>query len=151
MNGWPQKGTKSEPKNNTMKQTRKDPVFELCDVVRETAYAVHRYHGPGHLEKIYENALTNRLRKKGHEVEQQKPLQVMDEDGTVLGDFFADLVVDGLLILELKAVRAIVSEHVAQILGYLRSSHQEHGLLLNFGASRFYIKKFVLSEALAEL
>ena len=134
-----------------MKLTRKDPVFELCAVVRETSYAIHRYHGPGHLEKIYENALANRLRKKGHRVEQQKPMQVRDEDGTVLGDFYADLVVDDLLILELKAVRAIVSEHVAQILGYMRSSQQEHGLLLNFGAGRFHIRKYVLSEALAEL
>jgi GxxExxY protein len=142
-----QKGTK----NGIMNQTKKDPVFELCDVVREVAYAVHRYHGPGHLEKIYENALANRLRKLGHQVEQQKPLQVRDEDGTVLGDFFADLVVDGLLILELKAVKAIVGEHVAQILGYMRSSGQEHGLLLNFGASRFFIKKYALSESLAEL
>jgi len=134
-----------------MNQTRKDPVFELCDVVRETAFAVHRYHGPGHLEKIYENALANRLRKLGHKVEQQRPLQVRDEDGTVLGDFFADLVVDDLIILELKAVRAVVGEHVAQILGYMRSSGQEHGLLLNFGASRFYIKKYALTEFLAEL
>ncbi|OYW30737.1 MAG: hypothetical protein B7Z47_03270 [Chthoniobacter sp. 12-60-6] len=134
-----------------MNQTGKDPVFELCDVVRETAFAVHRYHGPGHLEKIYENALAGRLRKKGHKVEQQKPMQVRDEDGTLLGDYYADLVVDDLLILELKAVRAIVSEHVAQILGYMRSSRQGHGLLLNFGAARFYIKKYVLSEALAEL
>ena len=134
-----------------MNQIRKDPVFELCDVVRETAFAIHRYHGPGHLEKIYENALANRLRKLGHKVESQKPLQVKDEDGTLLGDFFADLVVDDILILELKAVRAIVSEHVSQILGYMRSSSQEHGLLLNCGARRFYIKKFILSESLAEL
>ncbi len=150
MIGWPQKGTKNEPKQ-TMEQTRKDPVFELCDVIRETAYAIHRYHGPGHLEKIYENALAGRLRKKGHQVEQQKPMQVRDEDGTVLGDFYADLVIDDLLILELKAVRAIVNEHVAQILGYMRSSNQEHGILLNFGAGRFHIKKYVLSESLAEL
>ena len=134
-----------------MNQIRKDPVFELCDVVRETAFAVHRYHGPGHLEKIYENAMANRLRKLGHKVEQQKPMQVRDEDGTLLGDFYADIVVDDILILELKAVRAIVNEQMAQILGYMRSSSQEHGLLLNFGASRFYIKKFILSESLAEL
>ena len=134
-----------------MNQIRKDPVFELCDVVRETAFAVHRYHGPGHLEKIYENAMANRLRKLGHKVEQQKPMQVRDEDGTLLGDFYADIGVEDILSLELKAVRAIVNEQMAQILGYMRSSSQEHGLLLNFGASRFYIKKFILSESLAEL
>lgn len=129
----------------------KDPVFELCDVVRETAYAVHRYHGSGHLESVYENAIVHRLRKSGHKVEQQKPLEVRDEDGTLLGKFYADLLVNDVLILELKAARAVVNEHVAQLLGYLRSSRMEHGLLLNFGASKFYIKKFVLSEAMSEL
>ena len=145
------KRRKIQTKKQIMEQTRKDPVFELCDVVRETAFAIHHFHGPGHLEKIYENALATRLSKLGHKVEQQKTLQVRDEDGTVLGDFFADLVVDDLLILELKAVRAIVSEHVAQILGYLRSSGKEHGLLLNFGTARFFIKKFALSQCLTEL
>ncbi len=129
----------------------KDPVFELCDVVRETAYAVHRYHGPGHLESVYENAMVHRLRKGGHKVEHQKQLEVRDEDGTLLGRFYADIVVNDVLILELKAARAVVNEHVAQILGYLRSSRMEHGLLLNFGAGKFYIKKFVLSDAMSDL
>lgn len=72
----------------------KSRPFLLCDVVRETAFAIHRYHGPGHLEKIYENALVHRLRKKGLRIEQQVPLQVLDEDGTLLGDLFADVLVE---------------------------------------------------------
>jgi GxxExxY protein len=74
---------------------------------------------------VYENALAHRLRKAGLAIEQQYPLKVYDEDGTVLGDYFADLFVDGRLIIELKACRAVASEHVAQLLGYLKSSHIE--------------------------
>ena len=61
-------------------------INELCDVVRETSYAVHVYHGHGHLEKVYENALAHRLRKLGYDVKQQFPIQVRDEDGTPSGD-----------------------------------------------------------------
>jgi GxxExxY protein len=120
-------------------------IFELCDVVRETAYAIHEYHGHGHLEKVYENALAHRLRKRGLQVEQQYPLTVLDEDGTVLGEYYADLFVDHRLIVELKAVKNTADEHVAQLLGYLKSSRIEHGLLINFGSYRFQIKKYVLS------
>ncbi len=70
-------------------------VMELCDVVRETAYAIHVYHGHGHLEKVYENALAHRLGKLGIEVKRQFPLTVYDEDGTTIGDYFADLLVEG--------------------------------------------------------
>ncbi len=121
-------------------------INELCDVVRQTAYQVHLYHGHGHLEKIYENALAHRLRKLGLDVQQQHPLKVYDEDGTLLGEYYADLLVDGRLIVELKAVREIVDEHVAQILGYLKSARQEHGLLINFGSHKFQIKKYILND-----
>ncbi len=72
-------------------------IFELCGLVRETAYSIHLYHGHGHLEKVYENALVHRLRKIGLEVKQQFPVRVFDEDGTVIGDFFADLLVEEIL------------------------------------------------------
>ena len=120
--------------------------MKLCDIVRETAYAIHVYHGHGHLEKVYENALVHRLEKAGIQVEQQHPLTVYDEDGTVIGEYFADLLVDNRLIVELKACRTIADEHVAQILGYLRSARREHGLLINFGSPKFEIKKYALSE-----
>ncbi|HSI15151.1 MAG TPA: GxxExxY protein [Chthoniobacter sp.] len=66
-------------------------VFKLCDVVRETGFAIHRYLRNGHLEKVYENALAHRLRLLGFQVAQQHPLEVRDEDGTVLGSYSADL------------------------------------------------------------
>ncbi|MFO0798015.1 MAG: GxxExxY protein [Gemmataceae bacterium] len=125
-------------------------VYELCDIVRETGFALHTYLKNGHQEKVYERGLAHRLRKQGIAVEPQYPLNVYDDDGTPLGEFFADLLVEGILVVELKAVRATTDEHVAQLLGYLRSSRLEHGLLVNFGAPRFSIKKYVLSEALKE-
>lgn len=121
-------------------------VNELCDVVRETAYAIHVFHGQGHLEKVYENALAHRLRKRGLEVKQQHPIKVFDEDGTPIGDYLADLVVDDLIMVELKSVRSLADEHVAQLLGYLKSSRIEHGLLINFGSYKFQIKKYALSQ-----
>ncbi|NCO43756.1 MAG: GxxExxY protein [Armatimonadetes bacterium CG_4_10_14_3_um_filter_66_18] len=124
----------------------KDPVFVLCDQVREASYALHRYLRHGHLEKVYENGLAHRLREAGLSVEQQHPLTVRDEDGTLLGEYFADLFVEGQLIVELKGCRALADEHIAQLLGYLRACRVEHGLLINFGAPKLEIRKFVLSD-----
>lgn len=121
-------------------------IFGLCDVVRQTAFELHRYLRHGYLEKIYENRLASRLRKAGLNVEQQKAIEVRDEDGTVLGEYFADLVVAGCLIVELKAVRELASEHTAQLLGYLRGCRVEHGMLINVGSPRLGVKKYALSD-----
>ncbi len=116
----------------------------LCDTVRQTAFDLHTYLKSGHLEKVYENGLAHRLRKIGLKVEQQKPLQVRDEDGTVIGDYFADLFVQDCLIVELKATKTIAPEHIAQTLGYLRAARQRDALIINFGAARLQIKKLIL-------
>tara|TARA_R110001592_G_scaffold73168_2_gene223478 strand:+ start:1076 stop:1534 length:459 start_codon:yes stop_codon:yes gene_type:complete len=115
----------------------------LCDQVRQTAYEVHAYHGHGHLEKPYENALAHRLRKAGMHVEQQYPITIYDEDGTVIGEYVVDLLVENELIVELKTAKNIAPEHTAQLMGYLKSAHKKHGLLINFGAYRFQIKKYL--------
>jgi GxxExxY protein len=117
----------------------------LCDIVRETSFAIHCFLRHGHLEKVYGNALAHRLVARGLRVEQGFPLHVFDEDGTLLGDYFADLFVEDRLIIELKACRTLVDEHIAQILGYLRASRIEHGMLINFGTSKLQIKKFILT------
>jgi GxxExxY protein len=127
---------------------QKDSIFELCDQVRETSFSLHKFLRHGHKEKIYENGLAHRLRKQGISVEQQVPLQVRDEDDTVLGDLDIDLLVAGELVIEVKATKAIAPEHTAQLLGYLRACRQEHGLLINFGAPKLEIRKYALSEAL---
>jgi GxxExxY protein len=127
-------------------ETRTD-IFKLCDQVRETSFALQRYLRHGHLEKVYENGLAHRLRKAGVLVAQQHALQVLDEDGTVLGDYFADLLVQGELIVELKACKTLTDEHVAQLLGYLRGCRFEHGLLVNFGSRKLEVRNYVLSDA----
>lgn len=120
-------------------------VKQLCDQVRQTAYDIHVYHGHGHLEKVYENALAHRLRKSGLDVKQQQPIKVYDEDGTLIGDYLADLLVENALIVELKTAKALANEHEAQILGYLKSARLDHGLLINFGSYKFEVRKFVWS------
>ena len=120
---------------------------ELCDIVRETSFAIHKYHRNGHLEKVYENALVHRLKKQGIDVAQQHPLSVYDEDGTVLGEYFADVFIENCLIVELKACKSIAEEHVAQLLGYLKLVRIETGLLINFAAPKFYVKKYLMTIA----
>ncbi|PAW82667.1 MAG: GxxExxY protein [Pedosphaera sp. Tous-C6FEB] len=130
-----------------MSTSTKDPIFLLCDTVRETSFALQKYLRHGHVEKVYQNGWLHRLRKLGLIAEAEVPLQVRDEDGTVLGDFFADLLVQKGLLVELKAVKQLTDEHVAQVLGYMRASGIEHALLINFGSARLEIRKFVLNDA----
>ena len=128
---------------------RFEHINQLCDLVRETSFAIHCYHRNGHVERIYENALVNRLRKQGLDVKQQHPMAVYDEDGTLLGEFFADVLVENCLVVELKATRAVIDEHIAQPLGYLRSSRVETGLLINFGAPVLHVKKYLMTDSAA--
>ena len=121
-------------------------IKSLCDFVRQTAFGIHLFHGHGHLEKVYENALAHRLRKAGLKVQQQEALRVLDEDGTLVGEYFADLLIADCLIVELKTVRVLAPEHVAQVLGYLKSARLEHGLLINFGSYKFQIEKLIWDQ-----
>ena len=121
-------------------------IKTLCDQVRQIAYDIHVYHGHGHLEKVCENALAHRLTKAGFTVKQQYPINVFDEDGTLIGEYVADLLVDNTLILELKTAKTLAPEHEAQIIGYLKSARLENGLLINFGSYKFEIRKFAWSE-----
>ena len=123
-----------------------DDIIMLCDQVRETAYAIHVYHGNGYLERVYENALVTRLRKAGLRVNQQKPIAIHDEDGTVIGEYFADIIVNGCLLIELKACKSLTNEHKSQVLHYLKATGIEHGLLINFGSYQFEIQKFIQTQ-----
>jgi len=107
-------------------------MLKLCDKVREIAYAIHVYHGNGYLEKVYENAMAIELRKLGLDVRQQQSVKVYYE-GEVVGDYFADLIVDGNVIVELKAVSRLDSSHEVQLVNYLKATRIEVGLALNFG------------------
>lgn len=112
-------------------------IDRLVHDVRQIAYEVHVYLANGYLEKVYENCLRHRLEKAGYKVEAQKNLKVYDEDGFEIGDFFADLVVNDSLIVELKSVRMLSGEHFAQVLNYLKITGFQKGLLINFGSYKF--------------
>lgn len=115
-------------------------VNEKCDLIRQIAYQLHVYLGVGYLEKVYENGLKHRLEKAGFKVQTQVPIQICDEDGFVLGDYVANMVVDGLIV-ELKAVSTLLEVHVAQLINYLKATGIEHGLLINFGSEKFQCRK----------
>ena len=121
----------------------KSGIEKLVDDVRQIAYDVHVYLGNGYLEKVYENCLRHRLEKAGYSVEPQKQLEVRDEDGYLLGEYYADLVVNGELILELKSVNALRGEHYAQVLNYLKITGFTKALLINFGSYRFETRTVV--------
>ncbi len=120
-------------------------IFTLCDLIRETSFEIHRYLRSGFTEKIYENALANRLRKLGIRAEQQQCVRVFDEDGTLLGLLRTDILIDSKIICEIKSCTALVDAHTAQLLGYLRATRLEHGLLINFGGPKLEIKKYILT------
>ena len=118
-------------------------VKELCDLIRQIAYELHLYLGVGYLEKVYETGLAHRLEKAGLNVRTQVPITVRDEDGFVLGEYLADLVVDGLII-ELKAVSTLLPVHEAQLMNYLKATGTKHGMLINFGSEKFQCRKLAL-------
>jgi GxxExxY protein len=105
---------------------------ELTRKIIGAFYKVYNTLGYGFSEKVYENALIIELQKLGLEVEAQKPIAVYYDD-QVVGQFYADLVVNGRVILELKSVENLLPEHEAQLLNYLKATLIEVGLLLNFG------------------
>ncbi len=118
-------------------------INNLADTIRESAFAVHKYFRNGFLEKVYENSLRNRLQKIGLDVRQQVAIPVFDEDGAIVGDYFADLIVEDSVLIELKSAKGLVDEHIAQVLAYLRATDIKHGILINFGAPKLQIRKFI--------
>lgn len=114
-----------------------DGLRQLASEVGQIAYGVHEYFGYGLLEKVYESALEHRLGKAGYKVERQKPINVFDEDGFCVGDYYVDMLVNDCLIVELKAVKTLAPEHFAQILNYLKITHNPIGLIINFGSYKF--------------
>ncbi len=118
---------------------------DITEKIIGCAYLVSNELGAGFLEKVYENALLIELQKQGLQVEQQKSLQVK-YNSLVVGEFFADLVVEQTVIVELKAVKAFERVHQAQLLNYLKATGIHTGLLINFGAARIGIKRMVFGN-----
>jgi GxxExxY protein len=105
---------------------------DLTEIIRDEFFHVYNALGAGFLEKVYENALALRLEKAGLAVRQRVPIKVYFE-GAVVGIYEADVLVNHSVIIEIKAVSALIDEHEAQLLNYLRATEIEVGLLVNFG------------------
>ena len=105
---------------------------ELTEKIITAFYTVYRTLGYGFLEKVYENSLAIELSRQGVNVQQQRPI-IVHYSGLVVGEYIADLVVNDLILVEVKAAKAMAEEHEAQLLNYLKATPYEVGLLLNFG------------------
>jgi GxxExxY protein len=105
---------------------------ELTEKIIKIYYKVYNALGYGFLEKIYENAMMIEFRKTSILAVSQSPIEVIYDD-EIIGDYFADILVDGNVIIEIKAVKNMIVDHEAQLLNYLKATNIEVGLLLNFG------------------
>ncbi|MEI6634616.1 MAG: GxxExxY protein [Chlamydiota bacterium] len=105
---------------------------ELTEQILVAFYRVYSELGYGFLEKVYENAMGIELNKSGLHCIPQSPIRVL-YDGQSIGEYFADILVEGKVIVEIKASKSLIEEHEAQLLNYLKATDIEVGLLLNFG------------------
>jgi GxxExxY protein len=129
------------------RQDGQDRDLKHGEITREVigcAFEVMKELGAGFLESVYEKALFLVLRQKGLSAAAQHPIKVIFRGETV-GEFFADLLVENKVVVELKAVKAIAPEHQAQVINYLNATGIEVGLLINFGNPRLEYKRFTRS------
>ncbi len=123
-------------------------IYNLTERIIGISFEIHNCLGYGFLEKVYENALAVDLRRcEGLSVEQQHPIPVFYKD-IIVGEYFADLLIEKEIIVEVKSVTQIIKEHETQLVHYLTATKKDHGLLINFGPSvmikhkyRIYSKK----------
>ena len=132
-----------KPEETTAKMPLKHE--SITSVVLGCAFAVMKELGAGFLESVYEKALVIALEEKGLAAQAQAPIRVMFR-GRCVGEFFADILVEGKVILELKAVKALAPEHQAQVINYLNATGIEVGLLINFGNPKVEYRRLTRSE-----
>ncbi|MBI4648545.1 MAG: GxxExxY protein [Bacteroidia bacterium] len=117
---------------------------DITNLIIKAFFNVYNTLGFGFLEKVYENALIIELKKLGLIVANQVPIEVF-YDGEKVGLYFADIIVNNCVIIEIKAAENIIKEHEAQLVNYLRATNFEVGVLLNFGKEPQF-KRRVLTE-----
>ncbi|MBW1805857.1 MAG: GxxExxY protein [Deltaproteobacteria bacterium] len=118
-------------------------INELTYKINGAIFEVNRELGAGFLEKVYENALLVELNERGLEIESQVPIKVRYK-GKEVGVYYADIVVENLVILELKSIDSLQKIHEAQLLNYLKATGYKVGLLINFKHPKAEIKRFVM-------
>jgi GxxExxY protein len=122
------------------------PHEDITERVLRCAFAVHNTLGCGFLEKVYENAMAVALRREGLDVSQPAPLRVHYE-GVLVGEYVADIIVGGAVLVEIKATEQNPPIYVAQVLNYLRATNLPVGLLLNFGLPKLHYRRLTLRHA----
>ncbi|MBJ6725444.1 GxxExxY protein [Geomesophilobacter sediminis] len=122
---------------------------KLTDRIICCAFTVSNTLGAGFLEKVYENALAHELSKRELTVQQQVPVPVF-YDGVIVGEYYADILINGQVIVELKASKALDAVHLAQCMNYLKATGLKVCLLLNFGNAKVEIKRVVNGYERAE-
>ena len=131
---------------------------ELTGTILQACFEVSNELGIGYIESVYEKALQVALTQKGFSVERQVPLKV-NFRGVTVGDFSADMIVEGKVLLELKAVENLSKQHFAQLLNYLKTTGIEVGMAINFGTSKIQYRRFdnrfsegrIVNDALRDL
>ena len=118
-------------------------INEITYRINGAVYEVFRVLGHGFLEKVYENALMVELKNCGLKAQNQFPIKV-NYKGTEVGDYFADILVEDKVLVELKAVEYLQKIHEAQLLNYLKATNHKIGLLVNFYHPKAQIKRFIL-------
>ena len=114
---------------------------ELTEKILKACFEVSNELGSGFLESVYEKALLIALAEKGLNAQSQIPLRVMYH-GQIVGDFYPDIIVENVVLLELKAIKALAPEHMAQVLNYLKATGIEVGFLINFGNPKLEYRRF---------
>lgn len=117
----------------------------ITGAIINSFYEVYNTLGYGFLEKVYENALFIELSQKGFFVEKQKRIKVFYND-SIVGDYYADLILEECVIVELKAAEALRDEHEYQLINYLKATEIEVGLLLNFGKKPEFRRRIFTNE-----
>jgi GxxExxY protein len=117
---------------------------DLSEKIRQSAFEVHKYFGNGFLEKVYENALAFKLKQNKVKCEQQVPVNVYLENDIMVGEYFADLLVEDKIVIELKAVESVDKIHYAQLKNYLKATKYRLGILINFGRPVLLFKRVIL-------
>ena len=117
---------------------------ENTEKIIKSYFKVYNTLGYGFLEKVYENAMAIELRKNGLEVKCQHPITVLYES-EIVGEYFADIIINGIVVIELKAAKEISEEHECQLINYLKATNIELGLLMNFGKDAEYKRKVFMT------
>lgn len=118
---------------------------EKTDLIINAFYKVYNRLGYGFLERVYHNSFIVELQKNGFDIKSEYPIKVT-YDGVEVGDYFADIIIDNCIIIEVKATKMLQEEHECQLINYLKATEMEVGLLFNFGRMPSFKRKLFTND-----